>query len=365
MIAFVCNSPVQLMRAIHMKIRYEVCSSSGDIFITDKCAEYKKLAENLKKTDIFSNVYIFELSGIKKHVFAKLYFANTKLLDIIKKKKYNKLFAFNIEDELTRVLFNRCKKYSEFEYHCVEDCPSIYALYTPKKNSQKHSFRWLGLDQQAFHINHWWFSYPEVMEIPMEIKAPTNKLTPISVFDEEYVDIVNFIFEYQTSNQLEEADILIMDESHFTDNLMIDNADIKLYKKIQKYCKDKKVVVKLHPRTKQDRYIGDFAEMEYSSTPWELYVLNRCRTNKKDLIQIGIVCGTLLSDKFMFDLESKKLILAPMFCDKIKTVNSVCRVNSQIIDGFEAVKYMYDDPDKYRIIYSESDLINVLDVLNH
>ena len=47
MIAFVCGSPVQVMRALHMKMRYDICSDDADIYILHKCAGYEKLAAKI------------------------------------------------------------------------------------------------------------------------------------------------------------------------------------------------------------------------------------------------------------------------------------------------------------------------------
>ena len=79
MIAFVCNSPVQVMRAVHMKMRYELCADSADLYITYKCAGYLDLAERLKKTIVFSHVYIADTSNLQKHIVAHLLWGNSSL----------------------------------------------------------------------------------------------------------------------------------------------------------------------------------------------------------------------------------------------------------------------------------------------
>ena len=71
MIAFVCSSPVQVMRAVHMKMRYEICADSADLFITYKCPGYQDLADQMKKNTVFSHVYVADTSNIKKHVVVR------------------------------------------------------------------------------------------------------------------------------------------------------------------------------------------------------------------------------------------------------------------------------------------------------
>lgn len=361
MIAFVCASSVQVMRAVHMKMRYEICEDHADIFLVPMCAGYERIANNLKKLNLFSNVYIADTKDIKGHVVAHLLFGNNPLAKIIKESKYDKLFTFNIESEVGQAIFNRNRRRTGFEHHCVEDGPSIYEIYEPPRYKWYHPYKWVGIDKQAYHITNWWTSCPEFIEVPESFHTIKKRLLPIDVTDNEYIEAVNVVFDYETDEDLDMADILIMDESHYTDGLMIDNADYKFYEEIRKYYSDKKILVKLHPRTMHNRYAEHFQVMKKSNIPWELYVLNREQHNHKKLIQIGIVCITMLSDRLMFGIEGKKIILAPLFYDKIRASQGVLRVGEEQTQKYEMIKKDYVYPQNLVIAYANKDVYEALD----
>lgn len=349
------------MRAIHMKMYYKICLDNADIFILHICPGYKKVATNLKKINVFTNVYELDTSVLGKHIVFKLIFGHNDLSTIIKKEKYNKLFTFNIENDVAQAIFSLNHRNKNFEHHCVEDTPSIYALYEPPKYKWYHPFKWLGIDQHAYHITNWWTSDPATIELPKGMQTIKQKLIPIDPLDKNYIRNVNIVFSYKNNKQLDNADILIMDESHYTDGLLVDDFDIDLYTKISKrYC-DKNILVKLHPRTIHNRYSNNFQIMENTDMPWEIYILNRKHEKKDNLIQIGIICGTLLSDKFMFNIEGRKIMLAPLFYGKIKVSSGESRVNVNIIKKFEIVRRRYKKPENFVIAYSEENIYQALD----
>lgn len=362
MIAFVCCSPVQIMRAVHMKMRHSIFSAHADIYVSYKCPGFEKFADNLKDIGIFRNVYATDISYLGKRKVFKLLFGNSKWSQIIRNNKYDKLVTFNIEDELAQAIFCMNHKNHEFEHHCVEDGPNIYQIYEPPRYKWYHPFKWLGWDRQAYHIKAWWTSCPEFIKIPKSFHTEKRKLKAIDCTDSEYIRIVNQIFEYSENEALENADLLIMEESHFTDGLMIDNADFRLYKNIREKYPHLNILVKLHPRTVTNRFTDDFDVMEKSELPWELYVLNREHNKKKDLIQISIVCGTMISDRFMFGIEGKKIILAPLFYELVRVPeNGTPRVSPQETHNYEQVKKSYLNSENFVIAYCEDELYHAID----
>lgn len=360
MIAFICASPVQVMRAVHMKMNF--CQEEADIYILYKCPGYESIYANLNKINLFKNAYKIDAYRQKKRIVFHLLFGKNQYAKIIKSKNYNKIFGFNIEDELTQALYILNKNNPGFEYHCVEDGPNIYNLYEPIPYKWYHPYKWLAFDKQAYHMTAFWTSCPEFMQIPKNFKTKKMRLPTIDGNDQNYKNIINKVFQYEPSEKLEKADILIMDESHYEDGLMINNADFQLYKKIKNKYSNKNILVKMHPRTKHNRYLKEFNIMEKTDIPWELYVLNLDSEKKKKLIQISIVCGTMVSDRFMFGIEGKKIILAPMFYDKVKnTLNGVPRISQYETNNYEKIKAQYKDPAHFVIAYSEDELFKALD----
>lgn len=363
MIAVICNSPVQLMRTVYMTLNHiEPIDESVDLYIGMGCPGSEKIYQTVEKTGLFHKVYCLDTRNLGKHQVFKLLYGRSEQAAIIQKEKYDKLIAFNIEDITAQAIYNQNKHNTNFEYHCMEDAPAIYTPYEPSRYRLWHPYHWLGIKQQAYHTDKWWSSCPEWIEVPKNFGAKKERLLPIDKTDEKYRSLINGIFDYNEDRDLENADILIMEESHYTDGLMTENADYKIFTHIQERYSDKNILVKLHPRTKDNRFARTFKVMNNSTIPWELYVLNRIYKNKKDLIQISIACGTMVSDKMMFGEEGKKIILAPIFYDLVKPLSSgVKRITPKITESFEKIKYAYSMPENLVIAYNEKDIYASLD----
>ena len=361
--AFVCLSAVQIMRAFHMRLHYKEFNNESNIYISYKCPGGSELAKNIKKTGVFSNVFFCDTSDIKRHAFFYIMFGKSPCSRAVKNYKYEKLIAFNIEDELTQALFNLNKNNAGFEYHCVEDGPNVYSIYVPSKYKWYHPAKILGLDKQAYHMKCWWTSCPEFIELPKEFHTEKKRLTAIDIHDNAYRDLINIVFNYKNDEELDQADLLIMDESHYQDGLMVDNADLAIYLKIKEKFPNLNIMVKMHPRTKNNRYKGAFNILNNTDIPWELYVLNRYGDNKKSLIQISIVCGTMVSDYFMFGAEGKKIVMAPMFYEKVRIPqNGTPRVSLKDTERYTQIRNLYKTKNNFVIA---NDFNEVCDAINN
>lgn len=362
MIAFTCSSPVQIMRAIQIKTTSKYFSDDADLFVVNMFKGARDVVSNLSGLDIFNNVELIELSELNKPLFALVYNGNE--LKQFKSTSYEKLVAFNVGGKQIDALYNLNKKNSKFEYHCVEDGPAIYRIPEYPAYPFYHPNRILGLDHAYFHMKYWWTSCPEFIEVPECYHTEKKYLPPIDYRNDELVSLINAAFGYQEDQQLAETDVLIMDESHYQDGLMIDDADYHMYARIAERYKGIKFLMKMHPRTQHNRYEGLFPIMKNSGIPWEVYVMNRAREESKPLIQISVSCSTMLSDKLMFGYEGPKIFMAPLFYDKIRHSNDnaprVCPENTENIEKFRKT---YANPGQFIITYSEQELYGALDRL--
>lgn len=365
MIAIVCNTPVQLMRAIYLAMnKAEPVNDAADLYIDSGCPEGEKLCRTIECQGVFSNVFFADINQLGKHPLFGLLYGNKGMSKTIKGKRYKRLIAFNIENVVAQAIYNLNKKEVGFEYHCMEDAPAVYAVYEPHRYKPWHPFWWMRIQQQAFHMSNWWSSCPELIDLPRSFRAAKKRLLPIDTTDEKYLELLNSVFEYKGDDKLDKADVLIMEESHYTDGLMIDNADYKIFSHINTQYPHKSILVKLHPRTREDRFSKTFDVMENSTVPWELCLLNRIHRGTKDLIQIGIICGTMFSDKLMFGAEGKKLILAPVFYELVRASDGgTRRITPQLTEGIEKIRETYEKPEFFIIAGTEEEAFKGLDKL--
>ncbi len=359
--AFVCSTPIQIVRAIYMRYAMTEFKGPADIYIRPTFKNAQHITDKIRETGLFSAVYLIDLSGLGRAVSAQLLYGKGRWARLIGSMDYEKVVAFNIESELLSALYNKNKHIKGFQYHYVEDAPGMYKMYAPKRYPQVSLNRILGIEQPYYHTDQWWFSDPDFMDIPDIRVADVKRLPSINIFDDGFVDMINGVFSFSSDDALNEADILITEEAFYTDGNMIDNSDYILYKEIKDHFPDKRIVIKLHPRTKVNRFEDDFKIMDNTWIPWELYVMNGLRQKQHFPIQIGIACNTLTSDKFMFNAESLKIVLAPLFQEKIrKMADGSSNVDEKVIKRFEALRKTYIRPEQMVIAYDKEHLFDTI-----
>ncbi|MCI8294308.1 MAG: hypothetical protein HFG22_00160 [Lachnospiraceae bacterium] len=334
----------------------------ADLYIRPTFKNAKQIAERIRETGLFSAVYLVDLSSLGRAVSARLLYGKDKWARLIRSMDYKRVVAFNIESELLSALYNKNKNIKDFQYHYVEDAPGMYKMYAPKRYPQVSLNGILGIEQPYYHTDQWWFSDPDFMDIPNVELRTVKKLPPVDIYDDIFIGLINKVFSFTPDAALNEADIFITEESFYTDGKMLDNCDYILYKEIKDYFPDRNIVIKLHPRTKHNRFVADFKIMDGTWVPWELHVMNGLRQKQHFPIQIGIVCSALTSDKFMFNVESPKIVLAPLFREKIRSMaDGSSNVDEEVIKKFEALRKTYIRSEQMMITYEKEQLFDTLE----
>lgn len=357
--AYVCLSYVQLIRACQLVTSFKEFNDYSDLYLGHAMFNDEKIIKRIKDTKIFRNVIYIDVGKYKKPYIISAYI-DFKKNSYVPKEGYKKVISFNIEGVIQTVLFNMNKTRKQFEYHCVEDCPSIYDINVPTKDT-KFIYKLLKIQKPCFHIYAWWTSCCEFMKIPEEFTKDIRQLPPIDIENKVFLKKLNYIFDYIEDPILSDTDILIMEESHFIDGYMKSNKDFEFYSKLVNKYNHKKFAIKLHPRTKENRFEGLIPVIKNSNMPWELIVWNRCVNSTRELVQISIRCGTMLSDKMMFDLESKKVILIKLFKDSMNTVNNCSRIDENMINQYELIRDTYRNKENLFIPENEKQLILYFD----
>lgn len=361
-IAFVCSTYVQLMRVFQLKTTTETFYGDADLYLVHEMFNNEEFIARLKSTKIFKNVYYFDVT---EHKRAKLlfYIWGSKYKNVLRKYSYDKVVSFNVEEVISEALFNINKRNNGFEYHCIEDGPGAYEVYKPKNYGWLHIYKWLGIKKPFYNINKWWTGCPEYMEFPEGIDLNIVKLPNIDIKNYKLLEKLNFVFNYEEDSDLNKVDCLIMEESHYTDGLLPENDDFILYKKIIKSYPNIKFAIKLHPRTKRNRFENLVPTINNSSMPWELILWNRIISEQPELFQLSIACATMTSDKFLFDYEGTKMLLANIFINKLKSIDGYMRVNKNTVAKYEKIKNLYKNPDKFMLPKNEEEMFRMLDIL--
>ena len=350
--AFVCATPVHILRAIHMHSAIPEYAGETDIYICDTFAGAARIAENLRGTGCFRRVSFVKYPVIRKLLALQVLFRIPSGFFWKKKEhSYERIVGFNIDNGVTDALYWLAG--ADVSYDCVEDAPGIYPFYVPKQYEWYKGRMLIGLEKAYFHMKKWWFSQPDLVHPEAGMEEKKVRLP----------ELVNRVFEYVPDEMLYHADLLIMEESMYTDHIMTGNADYVLYKAVRERYPDQNIVVKLHPRTKDNRFADEFQVMKSTGIPWEVYLLNQIHQGYKIPPMMGIACVTMSSDKFLLDMESVKLVLLPMFYDRIKKrENGEMMFGENIEAQFVNLRKSYRQPEKILILKNREELFRILDL---
>ena len=304
---------MQILRAIQLAYYKENGFEESAICIFATFDQAKNLYQRISDLQIFKESFLFEDNFIKgKLAYFRNYFINSQFAEFLKGYSYTSMTIFNSDSYDAFVAYNLLRKKNAVKVYYIEDAPMIYSYLTPSEKNIKLG-KVLGLKFPIFEVDRWYFSVPEKMKRVND--AETVRLRPLNREDKDFVKIVNKAFDYTEDALINNTDVFIMEECFFTDKIITDNSDYLLYKSIKERYPNKRFTVKLHPRTKVNRFAGEFDCIQKSTIPWEVYLLNQ---NMNNAIFLSLSCGTVLSPKLLFGDEYRCMMLYRLFKDKAR-----------------------------------------------
>ena len=253
------------------------------------------------------------------------------------------------------IAYNLLRKKNEVNVYYIEDAPMIYAYPLPSPKNVLIG-RLLRLKFPIYEVSKWYFSVPEKMK--KTNKSIAIKLTPLDRKDKKFVDLVNFVFNYTEDQLLNTTDIFIMEECFYTDKIIKDNSDYFLYKTIKEKYPNLQFAVKLHPRTKVNRFSNEFKCIEKSTIPWEVYLLNK---NMKDTIFISLSCSTALSPKILFDDEYRCMLCYRLLRDRAIRADGHLYYTDEWEKLLANITELYNQKNNIAIPNDEVEMFNILD----
>lgn len=345
--AFFCRTPIHVFRAVNL-IFDVFMENDADIFIFDTFPYSEIIADKLLKLKLFTNVYyihdkdylkIGRADGLRTTIYS------SQFKDILVKKKYDEIYLFNIYGAFNDLIFNvLIKNNKNMRVNMIEDGPSIYHIEAYGEGLiKKFVYPIVNMKSYLHHIDIWWFSEPELMEtLNGGIK---NQLPKIDKKNRDFINKINYIFSYEENNLIENADIIIMEECYWTDGLLKNNEDFFLFKTLVEKMNNSKTVIKLHPRTKINRFTDGFKVVPANGIPWEVYALNM-NMNKKILVSLS--CATMISTKLLYGEETYSLLLYPILEDAIiNKQNGEKYLTFERKEKIDSQKNLYVDKNKF------------------
>lgn len=352
---YLCKTPMQILRALQLTFYREDGFEESDICIFDVFEGACGLSKRLENTNLFHNVYFIDDQKCEgKFRYYKAYIEDSILTRISHERPYDSITMFNSDTCDSFAAYNILRKKKKVDVYYVEDAPNLYLYKVPsKKNVIFHNI--LGLHHPIFHVDRWYFSLPDQMLLTN--KSPAFSLKPIDKTDLRFVGLVNAVFDYASVPDLSDADVLIMEESLFTDGVLKNDEDLHIYKRLKDEFKELNFMVKLHPRTKVNRFSEMFNCIERSTIPWEVYLMNE---NIEDTIFVSMACTTMLSPKLLFGVEFKSIMICKMVAEGIKDYNGRPYFNDDYLNVIEKIRSMYSDQSLFGLPENENELIDII-----
>lgn len=359
MIALMCRTPIQVFRAI--QIKYIMYSEvEADLYLFSTFNGYDKIGRNIEELNIFKNVYYIDEAdySFDRFSIAKACFLNSYFKSILNEKVYDELFSFNIYGTFNFLSYNTViRNNPKLKFIMVEDGPNIYPLIEQKQFSINYLYPILGIKNPYKKIAKWYFSDPKKMN-PFG-KSPKYKLPIIDRNNYEFKNIINKVFNYKKDEVLNEAKIIFMEECFVNDGMLDKSKDLELFKKLQERYHDKECVVKLHPRSKENRFSKEFKVLESQGIPWEVYVLN---IPMEDKIIVSLSCTTMISSKLLFGEEVRSLLLFPILENYIRSnKNGEIYLNSERKRYIFGQKEIYNNRSRFMITDNIEEAFEIID----
>ncbi len=345
MIAFFCGTPFQLMNAINLKVSFYK-EDLAEIYIFDYFSNTSNIADNLKKTNIFSKVYLIE-HKIYRHPsgLIKNFIFNRKIGEEFKKKNYSKLYiCYNgLLQNLFYNFFLKGNKNMEVNFFDEGTATYIYPYKKALRLSFKIFLKCFFMTSMDKHLESVYLYCPSAIQENKQYKV--KQLPKISKKNKELINIYNQIFDYNCEeNEFEDRNIIFFEESFSQDT---DCSDEELIGMVLNSIDKDEIIVKRHPRVKKNRYIDYGVRYnKNSSIPWELYLLNN---DFQEKILITLSSTAAISPKVIFDEEPRVIILYHLLDKK-------AYIHTDFFDKYiDSIKNLYNDKEKFLLAKSKEE----------
>lgn len=318
---FFCQTPFQIISAIFIAKQYKREEDRFDIVIVDMFSNYRSIADKINNTHIFNNVYVAEASCV---ILAKNITGNIKKLfytlfpGVMVNKFipgvadfYDEMFIWNY-DAFTatfRSFFSYSKKTS-IKVNIYDEGWIVYLPIDdviPKKGFMKliemlNKFKGKGFATRE-NINSYYLYEPEA--IMFDTNASVYAIDRELIKRKDIIDTLDYIFDSKEEAKKYDKKYIILEEAILAN---VPNVhDEEIFDKIVEIVGKDNVLIKLHPRTKEDRFTKKgIKTLGQSGVPFEAIAL--CSDFAEKTL-IGISCGTIPTYRMLFGSDINAYML--------------------------------------------------------
>lgn len=366
-IAFFAATPFQVFNCINIYKR-QFCNTESDIFILTFAVDMSSLVEELKLSNVFSNVYLLDKINVKPGKFGVIkdfIFTDRSNLQMLMEHKYDIMFTTYIGDRSNLYYNVLLKENKNLKVYFYDEGIGVYTVgYYCSSKLMKLFYRLMGLRYINKYYEKVYVYAPQCM--CSGINETLVKIPAIDKNDCKIVESYNRIFRVNIdySQKYKEFKCIYLDqdfsrymeEAQYCEEYRFSQLDI--LNELTNGISKGKIIVKKHP-IRRDKVYEDsgYTVEERLELPWEIVQLNENFSSK---VLIGINSTALLSPKMIYDEEPYVIVLGKM----IRNEGLSDRVwTSNIEELFVKVQNMYGKKEKFLIVESMQEYIKLVEII--
>lgn len=325
---FLVNTPYQLI--VSTLLSYQLKRNNetvDDIIITDNFVNSATIIEKVIKTGYYNKVFYATINEylFSKNVFCKIY----KILTYFFPKlsfwrkisntfdfKYDEIY-YNNDDLFFYNLISICTKSNSslkvyrfeegYSSYLNEFC-SLFAQYICGIRDK------IKMQNTFVNVFKGVYLYEPIL-VMYKSNVPFLKLS--REINNDIKNIITSFFDLGNQYSCISEKWIIFEESFYQDKGY--NKDIVLYKKIIDFLGKENVVVKMHPRTKIDRFTPmGIRTLENDGVPWEVVLLSGNIQNK---IFVSMASGSIINAKLLLGDSTDSWLLYKCTEEMIVSMN--------------------------------------------
>lgn len=323
----ICNTTFQLFTAINLRINV-FKEDDVDIILTDN-SDFSNIYLSLENRRIFNEVFTVKtrkyyykrnnsrfkkITYLLKEVRRAKEVLNRELNLDFKGKVYEELY-FSNSNGFLNIIYSYFKKVnSDLKLFEFED--GIGSYIDDKSIQREKVFSIKRMVQPKMKPLSGVYLYdPRLKTIDNGI--PINKLPTIDKNNTFIREIYNSIYEYNDRKAFEK-EFILFEQAFLTDNVFIKD-ELKLLNEVVEVIGEDNLTVKLHPRSKDNRFLRGNLEISEGSTPFEVICLNEDIDNK---VLITINSGAAITPAILFGSKCKTILLYRLLSNDTVDMNS-------------------------------------------
>lgn len=309
-----------------------------DLICTDACANSEDIFKKIIDTQIFNKVQYLKLGDLseeKANKLKKFYGLFRNLSDSEKALRnaglnidnfyYDRFLCYVAGRVEEQIVYNTIRKYnSSADVELYEE--SYVSYYAPNgimsienKTRGWNQVKLLPGIMSIIGKSSWmiinnirkaWYFEPTLVQYSSNFEICS--IPKLNINTKEVINKLNYIFDYNSQRTTFNVDVLFLEDSwHMKSS---DYGDLKLVRYLYENLKNKKCfMVKLHPRTRTDRFGKLGIKTNSSTVPLELIILN---SGGKNNLYLSIGSGAPLVCLANFEMKNKVIMLYKC-CDGI------------------------------------------------